>query len=268
MKKRTFTRVLACSLTAALLACCTGCSAGIAALRGAARAANSSKAELSAAVSSPSIQGSTAASVLVGTGNVSIRAGSGGGAAVKADCRVTKAAEPTAKTILAQAVLAVFPRNGTLVITVNDRSGGSIWDWVKKNYPKAQFEADLDITLPAAVSSFSVQDGVGDVALTGLSGPVNIEDGVGDVALHSPVLSGESTISAGVGDVTLAFTSKQKTGSLRAESGVGDIRVTASGVSVRSAGKAGGFTGGTAGAAVDGGLQMTFTAGVGSIKLP
>lgn len=84
---------------------------------------------------------------------------------------------------------------------------------------QGNYEASWSVVIPAT-AGLRLDAGVGDVRIVGVQGGVSVDLGVGDVTLTD--LAGDLNVDVGVGDVEMtgewvAF------GSLRADSGVGEV---------------------------------------------
>ncbi len=122
-----------------------------------------------------------------------------------------------------------------------------------------RFEEKWTIVLPARLY-VSIDHGVGDVELRGLSGGLEIESGVGDVLAE--VSSGDVRIELGVGDASLrapadAFASAEASG------GVGDARLSVRGEQISGSG----FVGKSAKWAGEGDFRIEMEVGVGDAHI-
>lgn len=124
---------------------------------------------------------------------------------------------------------------------------------------QGNYEASWSVVIPAA-TGLRLDAGVGDVRVVGVQGGVSVDLGVGNVTLTD--VAGDLIVDVGVGDVEVtgewaAF------GSLRADSGVGEVTLrTPDG---RQRGK--GVAGGKLAADGPGPARLRLAAGVGDVSI-
>jgi len=122
-----------------------------------------------------------------------------------------------------------------------------------------RFEEKWTIVLPARLS-VTIDHGVGDVELRGLSGGLEIESGVGDVLAE--VGSGDVRIELGVGDASLRAPADAYA-SAEASGGVGDARLSVRGERISGSG----FVGKSARWTGDGDFHIEMEVGVGDAHI-
>jgi hypothetical protein len=122
-----------------------------------------------------------------------------------------------------------------------------------------RFEEKWTIVLPARLY-VTIDHGVGDVELRGISGGLEIESGVGDVLAE--VGSGDVRIELGVGDASLRAPADAYA-SAEASGGVGDARLSVRGERISGSG----FVGKSASWTGDGNFHIDMEVGVGDAHI-
>jgi hypothetical protein len=153
----------------------------------------------------------------------------------------------TAQREVDEAVLSAEVSKGALALEI-DSDGND-----------RHFEERWTIALPASLA-FTLEVGVGDVEVRGVTGALDLQVGVGEVLAEG--VSGDVTIELGVGDATVSGAASHY-GSVDGSGGVGDARLTIRGERISSSG----FVGHSAEWSGDGEHSIDIEVGVGDARV-
>lgn len=138
-------------------------------------------------------------------------------------------------------------------------SGGELVVEIDTDGGDRRFEEHWTIQVPAQLA-FTLELGVGDVEVRGVTGALDLELGVGDVLVEG--VAGDVTVEIGVGDAAVIGRAEHF-GSVDGSGGVGDARLTVRGERVESSG----FVGHSAEWTGDGPHRIEISVGVGNAKV-
>lgn len=96
--------------------------------------------------------------------------------------------------------------NLTLMV-INKNTKENIWDWIHEEYDNPNnrgtynLSANIDISLPATVNQFNIEDSMGNIHLEAVKGSFHIVNAMGSIELDDVIFTGESDIKVSMGNI-------------------------------------------------------------------
>jgi hypothetical protein len=113
--------------------------------------------------------------------------------------------------------------NPSDIQTNYSQSGTTITVTIKRINPNSNAKADADITLPNK-SDLQLQDGTGDITVTGIEGKMLLTNGTGSINATQATLTSNSQLQTGTGSVN--FSGSIGSGNYQFQSSTGNVNVS------------------------------------------
>jgi hypothetical protein len=113
--------------------------------------------------------------------------------------------------------------NPSDIQTNYSQSGNTVTITIKRIYTNSTAKADADITLPTK-SDLQLQNGTGDIGVTGVEGQMLLTDGTGSIKATQVKLTSDSQLQTGTGDVN--FSGSIGSGNYQFQSSTGNVDVS------------------------------------------
>ncbi len=209
-------------------------------------------------------------------GNVEIQGTKGN--EVTVDVKITayqkNFSEVDLQSVFDQAEVTLTPEGEELIVSTHAKEDPSrnLWDWADKKYNYSEFSIDYTIGLPDQITAFHINNDVGNVTLTGLSGSYRVENQVGEIQIKDAGITGESKVSNSTGSIELNIVRMESKGSLDVTGEIGSIDVTLAdsvNCDLETRADAGEISGAPEGKSRrgDGGPLLSLTASLGTITV-
>lgn len=176
--------------------------------------------------------------IAINMGKIVIRSGEDD--QVKIDVRYEARGEDeeTLTEILDTVTIVCEDKKGSLKIAaVNKETNEDIWNWIRDRYHKdyridPTLEVSLAITLPKSISEFHIDNAMGEIQLSSVSGEFYINNDMGQVKLENVQFAGESDITVAMGDLRCELAEElEESAEVNLEVDMGNISIDTNGFS-------------------------------------